>query len=141
MGKRILIVDDHEELRESIALALRYAGYEVLQAGDGIEGLKAIAAHRPDCVVIDVKMPGLDGNQLVNLLRGDPETDSIPLVILSAMMQSEDIYRGLISGADQYLTKPTHPTVLIAAIERAIQISLDERSRQWNALADQGPPV
>src|SRR5262249_10146746 len=84
----VLIVDDNEELLGSLAFALqRLGGFRVALATDGADGLEKAVALRPHCMVIDVKMPEIDGLKLVRALRGDPETAGIPLIILSALVQ------------------------------------------------------
>lgn len=133
----VLIVDDNEELIGSLSFALRTLGsFRIEVASDGAEGLaKAVALH-PDCMVIDVKMPEIDGLQLVRALRGDPATADIPLVILSALVQEYDQALGMYAGADQYLTKPAKPQVVIAAIRRAIALTGAERTRRLRDLAE-----
>jgi DNA-binding response OmpR family regulator len=97
---------------------------------------KRVYAFRPDCVVIDVKMPEIDGLQLERALRGDAEMASIPLVILSALVRENDRGKGMYAGADQYIIKPTKPRELVEAIQRAIALSEDERQRRQRALAE-----
>lgn len=135
---RILVVDDNEELLLSVKFALHALGnYIVETALNGEEGLeRAVESPRPDCIIVDVKMPGLNGNQLVRILRGDPLTADIPLIILSALVQEEDILRGQIAGVDQYLTKPFEVDALIAAIERAVHLTQADRLAQLRALLD-----
>jgi CheY-like chemotaxis protein len=133
----VLIVDDNPDLLASLAFALTALGpFHVETAVDGAMGLERIEELRPDCVVVDVKMPEINGLQLVRALRGDPETATIPLVILSAMIQETDQTLGIFAGADQYLTKPTKPQVLAGAIERAIALSMEERRQRVRALID-----
>jgi two-component system alkaline phosphatase synthesis response regulator PhoP len=96
-------------------------------AYDGVQGLESIYAEKPDCVIIDVKMPRMDGYQLVRCLRGDPCTANTPLIILSAMTREEDQMTGLLSGVDEYLTKPFKPTALNAAIDRVLCLTPAER--------------
>jgi CheY-like chemotaxis protein len=131
----VLIVDDNSELIESVAFALRtLGGFRVETATDGVEGLARAFELRPQCMVVDVKMPTINGLQLARVLRGDPATASIPLVILSALVQENDQTAGMLSGADEYLTKPTKPRVLIEAIHRAMALSDEERVRRWRVL-------
>jgi two-component system cell cycle response regulator len=87
--------------------------------------------------VIDVKMPEVDGIQLVRALRGDPETAPIPIVILSALVQEADQALGLYAGADQYLTKPAKPQAVVEAIQRAIALNAEERAQRMRALAEE----
>lgn len=138
---RVLIVDDNRELLTLITESLTLLGeYTVLAAENGIDGLERTVETQPDCVVIDIKMPGLDGYQLVKALRGDPATASIPLVILTALTQEKYRFAGLIAGADQYLTKPVKPQDLVAAIHGAIRLSEAERAERMQALLEEPGP-
>jgi CheY-like chemotaxis protein len=91
-------------------------------------------------MVIDVKMPGLDGYQLVRAIRGDPETAGTPLVILTAMIQDSNRFAGIAAGVDCYLTKPVKPQDLVGAIQQAIARSESERRPQLRELVKE-PPV
>ena len=136
----VLLVDDHAELLEFMTDALHeLSDFRVVTALDGAQGIERYYEVHPDCLVIDVRMPGLDGYQLVRALRGDPETAQTPMVILTAMAQDADRFAGLAAGADQYLTKPVDPVDLVAAIQRAIRRSAEERLRDLRALADGSP--
>ncbi len=133
----ILVVDDNEDLRILVAETLKRLGkYHVVMADNGIDGLQAFYDHRPDCGVIDIKMPGLDGVQLARALRGDPETAATPLVILTALVQDRDRFIGLAAGADQYLVKPVRPLDLVAAVRQALAVSMVERDQALRALID-----
>ncbi len=133
----ILVVDDNEDLRILVAETLKRLGkYQVVMADNGIDGLQAFYDHRPDCAVIDIKMPGLDGVQLARALRGDPETAATPLVILTALVQDRDRFIGLAAGADQYLVKPVRPLDLVAAVRHALAMSNVERDQAIRELID-----
>ena len=133
----VLIVDDNPELLEFITDALCELGdYTVVKAGDGVEALHCFEVWQPDCLVIDVRMPRLNGYQLVRALRGDPTSASTPLIMLSAMAQDRDQLAGLLAGADQYLLKPVDPLALVEAIERAILLGAEERTARLLRLAD-----
>jgi DNA-binding response OmpR family regulator len=93
---------------------------------------------RPDCAVIDVKMPGLDGYQLVRALRGDPETAEMPLIILTALTQEHYRFAGLLAGADRYLTKPVTPSALVQAIDEVVHLSEAERAHRFRQVLDDG---
>ena len=103
-------------------------------AYDGVQGLERVHEERPDCVIIDVKMPRMDGYQLVRCLRGDSRTMDTPMIILSAMTREEDQMTGLLSGVDEYLTKPFKPSALNAAIERVLRLTPDDRQRRMDQL-------
>ncbi|HKD77731.1 MAG TPA: response regulator, partial [Ktedonobacterales bacterium] len=117
--------------------SLRLFGeYEVVAAANGVEGLERCFAEQPDVIVIDVRMPQMNGLQMVRALRGDPATAQIPLIILSALVQDRDHLVGLLSGADVYLDKPVEPEQLIAVVEQTIQLSQEQRQQQMRALAE-----
>jgi two-component system alkaline phosphatase synthesis response regulator PhoP len=133
--KKVLVIDDNPTIVELIKYAVNLQGaYQVVVAYDGVQGLERVFIERPDCVIIDVKMPKMDGYQLVRCLRGDVRTADIPLIILSAMTREEDQMTGLLSGADEYLTKPFKPTALNAAIERVLRLTPADRQRRTDSL-------
>lgn len=135
--RTVLVVDDNPRLLAFISDALYELGnYIVATARDGIQGLELCFALRPDCMVIDVRMPGLDGFQLVRALRGDPASASTPLIILTAMAQDSQRLAGLLAGVDQYLVKPVDPLELVAAIQQAIALGDQARWQRMQALAD-----
>jgi DNA-binding response OmpR family regulator len=134
--RKVLVIDDNPTIVELIRFAVSLQGaYEVSVAYDGVQGLERVYKEQPDCVIIDVRMPRMDGYQLVRCLRGDPHTANTPLIILSAMTRDEDQITGLLSGADEYLTKPFKPTALNAAIERVLRLTPDERQHRTDVLA------
>ena len=136
-GYTVLVVDDSADLRALVAESLRkLGGFAVVPAEDGVDGLQRYFEIRPDCVVIDVKMPGLDGYQLIRALRGDPASSATPLVILSAMVQERDRLAGFLSGVDEYLLKPVSPLELVRTIREVIDRSETERERRLRALLD-----
>ena len=133
----ILVVDDNPDLLFLVAESLReFSHYQVVTALDGVEGLHRYYETQPACVIIDVKMPGLDGYQLVRALRGDPETKATPLIILSALIQRHEQLAGLLAGADRYLTKPVTPTDLVSVIENAIAETADQRDARQRQIVD-----
>jgi CheY-like chemotaxis protein len=136
-GYTVLVVDDNPDLLALVAESLRKLGrFTVVTAQDGIQGLERYFEVRPDCVVIDVKMPGLDGYQLARALRGDPASRATPLVILSALVQERDRLAGLLSGGDEYLVKPVSPLDLVHTVTRVIERGEEERRRRMLALLD-----
>ena len=133
--KKILVIDDNPTIVELIKYAVYLQGnYEVIVAYDGEEGLRRFYAEQPDCVIIDVKMPRMDGYKLVRCLRGETRTTNIPLIILSAMTREEDQMTALLSGVDEYLTKPFKPGELNAAIERVLLLTPADRQRRMDYL-------
>lgn len=133
--RKVLVIDDNPTIVELIKYAVNLQGaYEVSVAYDGVQGLERIGLEQPDCVIIDVKMPRMDGYQLVRCLRGDTRTADIPLIILSALARAEDQMTGMLSGVDEYLTKPFKPSALNAAIERVMSLTPLERRRRMDLL-------
>jgi two-component system alkaline phosphatase synthesis response regulator PhoP len=138
---KVLLVDDNTALLQTLQVALEALGpFAVTSATNGADGLERYFEVRPDCIVIDVKMPELDGYQLVRALRGDPDSAGTPLVMLTALGREKDELAGMLSGADIYLIKPVPPQELVAAIRRAVALSdADLRQRQLRLL-DELPP-
>jgi len=137
--QRVLVVDDDLNLLATMAEGLRLRGqFEVVVASDGASGLQRFFEVQPDCVVVDIRMPGLNGYQFVRAMRGDPATAQTPLVILSALVQEHEQLAGLLSGADAYLIKPVKIVDLVQAIERAINMTAEERGRGLKRLSEEG---
>lgn len=135
-ARRVLVVDDDPALIALISDGLRLlGGYEVAIAANGATGLERFYEVWPDCVVVDVRMPGLNGFQFVRALRGDPETAQTPIVVLSALAQDRDEAAGMLSGADAYLFKPARIADLLQAIQRAMQLTVEQRQRRRQELA------
>ena len=133
--KKVLVIDDNPTIVELIKYAVNLQGTcQVIVAYDGEQGLQCVYSDNPDCVIIDVKMPRMDGYKLVRCLRGDTHTANIPMIILSAMTREEDQMTGLLSGVDEYLTKPFKPSALNAAIERVLHLTPAERQRRMDYL-------
>jgi pilus assembly protein CpaE len=116
-GERIVFVDDEEQIRKLLSTWLSRHGYEVTLANDGWEALKAIRAKMPDLVITDVNMPNMNGFELTRRLRADHRTARIPVVMLSARKQADDVLTGYAEGADEYIPKPVEMAVLSAKIE------------------------
>lgn len=137
----VLLVDDNQDLLLALSLALEeLGGFRVVCASDGIEGLERFDETHPDCVVIDVKMPGLTGYQLVRAFRGDGSTMETPLIMLTALAQEKDQFAGLAVGADVYLVKPVKPQLLAATIHQVIKVSSQERLRRYQELVEREDP-
>ena len=105
MEKTILIIEDDKFLRELIAQKLTKEGYKMSEAVDGEEGIKKVKEEKPDLVLLDLILPGIDGFEVLSQIKGDQTTSSIPVIILSNLGQKEDIERGLKLGAVDYLIK------------------------------------
>ncbi|HEY7346920.1 MAG TPA: response regulator [Ktedonobacterales bacterium] len=134
----VLVVDDDPDLLQLLTDGLELLGhFSVVGAENGIQGLEQFFEIRPDCMVIDVMMPGLDGYQLMKALRGDPESAATPLIMLTALDQDKNRFAGLASGADHYLIKPVTPRKLVKSVQQAIAMSAGERSQRLQVLAQE----
>ncbi|HEX6541809.1 MAG TPA: response regulator [Ktedonobacterales bacterium] len=135
---RVLVIDDDPAVVATLADGLELVGnFDVVIATDGADGLHRYFDSLPDCVVVDVRMPRLNGYQFVRAMRGDPQTAQIPIVILSALVQDHEQLAGLLSGADVYLLKPVEITHLIQAVETAISRTAEQRTEQLRFLAEE----
>lgn len=133
----LLVIDDDLSLLPFLVDMLSVmTNYRIVTARDGVEGLVAYAEHRPQCVIVDMKMPELDGAQFVRALRGDPSTLNTPIIMLTAMGSADDHFLGLAAGVDHYLVKPVEPEVLVETIEHALALSDAERLRRLHELAE-----
>lgn len=129
-------MDDDPALIAALSEGLQLLGnHEVIVATDGAAGLERFFALAPDCVVVDVRMPRLNGYQLVRALRGDPATAETPILVLSALAQDREQLAGLLTGADAYLLKPVKMGDLLQAIEDAIRLTAQERQRRARLLS------
>jgi two-component system OmpR family response regulator len=113
-GFRLLVVDDEPDIVELLSASLRFAGYDVATAGSGKEALDMASTFRPDLVLLDVMMPGIDGFTVLSRLRG--EGHQVPVLFLTARDATEDKVRGLTTGADDYVTKPFSLSEVLARI-------------------------
>jgi DNA-binding response OmpR family regulator len=122
VGKRILVLDDSVDLLEAVKKFLSQNGFSVVAGKDGSEGRLLAAESAPDLVLADADMPGLDGHTLCRILKKDPKTKAIPVIIMSGtMMEEKDIVAGLEGGADDYIIKPFPMKVLLARIRAVLR--------------------
>lgn len=123
---RILVIDDEPRILNFLKLKLEMSGYKVMTAGNGPQALEMLAMDRPDLIVLDVLMPGMDGFEVLQRIRTE---SSVPVIILSARESSDDKVKGLQLGADDYLAKPFSPDELVARIESVRRRLLPEDER------------
>jgi DNA-binding response OmpR family regulator len=115
--QRILVVDDEPDAVELVEFNLTAAGYDIMSATDGKEALRKARAAAPDLIVLDVMMPQVDGLEVCKILRRDPTTSAIPILMLTAKASEIDRVLGLELGADDYVTKPFSPRELVLRIK------------------------
>src|SRR5262249_18579407 len=113
---KILAVDDEEDILELVRYNLAKEGYQIQCVTSGEEGIKAARISCPDLIVLDLMLPGLDGLEVCRRLRTVPATKNIPILMLTAKGEESDIVSGLEIGADDYITKPFSPKILVARV-------------------------
>ncbi len=121
MPKKILIVEDNSELLELLRLSLKQAGFKVVTASNGVSALESARSAAPDLVVLDLVLPELDGFAVCEILRREPETSAIPIVILTGLSTEFGRLTGLASGADAYVTKPVSAELLVAKVKHLLR--------------------
>jgi two-component system phosphate regulon response regulator PhoB len=126
-NERILVVEDEKDIFELIRFNLAREGYVVTGATSGEKALKQISVELPDLVVLDLMLPGIDGLSVAKKIKNNPETEGLPIVMLTAKTEDSDIVSGLEIGADDYITKPFSPRVLIARIRAVLRRKIDRK--------------
>ncbi len=116
-AKRILVIEDEPVLRKNILAILRFEDYDVFEAEDGMMGIELARTHLPDLILCDIRMPRLDGYEVLAILRGDQQTAAIPVVFTTAKANEKDIERGKELGVNGYLTKPFQIAELLGVIQ------------------------
>jgi DNA-binding response OmpR family regulator len=121
MSKRVLVIDDDQQIREIISFALSHNGYVVTVADNGQRLAELLEQDTPDLIILDVMMPGLDGYQLFEQLRRSASTRTTPIIIMTA--HDEDIYERISKdlGASEHITKPFHPLYLVERVQELLQ--------------------
>lgn len=117
----ILVAEDERDIREFLVVALQVCGFDVIQARNGEEAVALTHCHNPDLILLDVRMPKVSGFQACEMLKADPRTRNIPIIFLSAYANKDEIQRGLALGADEYLTKPIAPDVLVERVNNVLK--------------------
>ena len=147
-AQRILLADDNADMRDYVRRLLVQSGYEVEAVADGLAALGAAQARRPDLVLTDVMMPGLDGFGLLRELRADAKLGDVPIILLSARAGEEARIEGVHAGADDYLIKPFSARELLARVESHLKMArfrhetaeaVRLRTAQFETLLNQAP--
>lgn len=116
----VLVVDDEDMTRKLLRLMLERDGYAIVEAEDGVRALEEIAKQQPDIVILDVMMPNMDGFTLCQMVRSQPQTADLPIIMLSARSQLEAVRAGIQAGANRYMTKPISKPELVQMIEELL---------------------
>ena len=136
MSSRILIIDDYADNRELLRLMLEQEGYVVSEAGDGLEGIEMARTEKPDAVLVDLSMPGLDGWNVLKELRADEQTARIPCAAVSAFADGARD-RALAHGFNAYLTKPFRRNELLETVERLLLSQVAQSSREEGGVQEE----
>ena len=123
MAKKVLIIDDDVDTLKLVGLMLQKEGYQILAANSGLQGLGQAETEIPDVILLDIMMPEMDGYEVAKRLRSNPLTADIPILMFTAKTQLDDKVTGFEAGADDYLTKPTHPAELSAHVKALLSRS------------------
>ncbi|HCR71866.1 MAG TPA: hypothetical protein DIW23_10520 [Anaerolineae bacterium] len=138
MAERILIVDDDVDTLRLVGLMLQRQGYQVIAASNGTQGLAKAFEERPDLILLDVMMPDMDGYEVTRRLRKNPLTASTPILMFTAKTQLDDKVSGFEVGADDYLTKPTHPNELQAHVKALLSRSTTKQTDEIKLDSQEG---
>ncbi|MFH1061094.1 MAG: response regulator transcription factor [Pseudomonadota bacterium] len=131
MGKpTVLVVEDERDIQDLVEFNLRQAGYKVIKAGDGLEGLRLAQSEHPDLVVLDLMLPSMDGKEVCRRLKQGEGTRGIPVLMLTALADETDRIIGFEIGADDYLTKPFSPRELVLRIQAILRRSAEPETGQ-----------
>jgi two-component system alkaline phosphatase synthesis response regulator PhoP len=123
---KILVVDDEEDILELLRFNLSREGSQVFCASSGEEALRLVQSEIPDLIVLDLMLPGIDGLEVTRWLKSDPNTKHLPIVMLTAKGEEADIVTGLELGADDYVTKPFSPRILVARVRAVLRRKVKE---------------
>ena len=133
-GEHILIVEDEADISELLEYNLERQDYDPQSVATGEEGLVQAREGQPDLVILDLMLPGLSGLEVCRRLKGDPETREIPVIMLTAKGEEEDVIAGFEAGADDYVTKPFRPKVLLARVRAVLRRRADRKTRDDDVL-------
>jgi len=120
-GKSIVVVEDEPDILEVLSYNLRREGFDVETSDDGEKGLKLIQRNKPDLVLLDLMLPGMDGLDVCRTIKNDPSTAYIPIIMVTAKGEESDLVLGLGIGADDYVTKPFSPKELVARVKAVLR--------------------
>jgi two-component system cell cycle response regulator DivK len=120
MSKRILVVEDHEDNRRIMRDLLTSSGYEVIEAVTGVEGVTAAETHRPELILMDIQLPGIDGYEATRRIKANPSLRKVPIIVVTSYALSGDDEKAFEAGCDAYVAKPFSPRDLLAKIREYV---------------------
>lgn len=133
--KRILLIEDEEDIAALLKLQAEVLGYKLHVEVDGINGFRAVEREKPDLVILDIMLPGQNGFDVCRKIKGHPELKNIPVIILTAKGEELDVILGLELGADDYVAKPFSPKVLFSRIKAVLRRNREEPEKPPKVLA------
>ena len=122
MGKTILVVEDHDDNRRIMRDLLSATGYQVIEAHTGLKGVSAAQNHRPDLILMDIQLPGIDGYEATRRIKSIPELKTIPIVAVTSYALSGDDKKAFAAGCDDYVTKPFSPRELLKKVQNFLNL-------------------
>ncbi len=128
LKQSVLVVEDDDDIRELVSYNLLKEGYQVAGVASGEDALAAVEAKPPELILLDLMLPGLDGLSVCRQLKGNPATEPLPVIMLTAKGEEADIVAGLNLGADDYVTKPFSPKVLLARVQAVLRRAAARRA-------------
>jgi CheY-like chemotaxis protein len=137
MNEKILIIDDDVDTLKLVGLMLQKQSYQIVAANNGLKGLEQAESENPDLILLDVMMPGMDGYEVAKRLRLNPHTANTPILMFTAKTQLDDKVTGFEAGADDYLTKPTHPSELNAHVKALLSRRTKIKAQATTPLAEE----
>lgn len=127
MAYRVLVVDDDPMVTRLVRINLELENFEVEEAWDGRTAMRMMRENRPDLLVLDIMMPQMDGWEILKMIREDDQLQDLPVVVLTAKVQEEEIARGWRMGADGYIVKPFNPVILADSLRKVLESTPEER--------------
>ena len=122
-GYKVLVVEDSPTMRQLIVFALkRIRGFQIVEANDGVDGLKKLSADKFDLILTDINMPIMDGLKLVSMVRNDPNYKETPIIVITTEGATEDRERALALGADEYITKPIQTMQILETVKKLMKV-------------------
>ena len=120
MSKRVLVIEDTDDNRRIVRDLLTSAGYELVEAADGLSGVAMAASHAPDLILMDIQLPGIDGYEATRRLKSDPATQHIAVIAVTSYALSGDEAKARAAGCDAYIAKPFSPRQLLAMVREFV---------------------
>jgi len=145
--KSILVIDDNDDVRSIVTTVLRSFGFAVREAAGGDAAIPMVLAEKPDLIISDVRMPGMDGLELLSAIRELQSTAAIPVILMTGSASHDDFRRSMVNGADDYLQKPFTPDELIEAVlsrlirQTDLQMEAYSHADRWRAAGPDYPAL